>query len=117
MKCVYLWVSMLLALAGALHVGLLTPFMYDRLDHEAVWFLSGGMLALTAGAANLALAPAASPRRTMAIAALVGAIGVLGMATALTQASIYLIGSPLVIACLVLSTTASLFALRALIRG
>ncbi len=117
MKTAHIVVATLLAVFGLLHVALLTPFQYDRLDHEAVWFLSGGVLALTAGLASLAAALAPPPRRAIGLAALIGCIGVLMMATALTQASIYLIRSPLVIAYLILSSLGALLALRTLVRG
>jgi len=117
MRTAHIVVSVGLATLGFLHVALLTPFMFDRIDHEAVWFLSGGMLAFTAGLASLAGAVSAPPRRAASLAALAGCLGVLLMATALTQASIYLIRSPLVIAYLLFSSLGALLALRNLIRG
>lgn len=117
MKTMHIIAAALLALSGALHAGLATPYMYDYINHEAVWFISGGMLAVTAGLASLAAALANPPRRAVSFAAFIGCASVLLMATGLTQASIYLIRSPLVIAYLVLSSLAGLFALRALIRG
>ncbi len=117
MRIAHVVLSGLLALFGALHAGLVTPFMFDHINHEAVWFISGGMLALTAGLANIAAAIAKPPRRAVSLAALIGCGGVLLMATGLTQASIYLIRSPLVIAYLILSSLAGVLALRNLIRG
>ncbi|MFN0022278.1 MAG: hypothetical protein ACKVS5_00100 [Parvularculaceae bacterium] len=117
MKTLHIALSSLLAISGFLHVALVSPFMYDRIDHEAVWFISGGMLALTAGLASYAVATARPPRRAASIAALAGCVGVLLMATALTQASVHLIRSPLVITYLILSSLAGLLALRTLIRG
>ncbi|NWG92502.1 MAG: hypothetical protein HXY21_08345 [Parvularculaceae bacterium] len=117
MKPLHVAVSALLALSGALHAGLATPYLYDYINHDAVWFVSGGMLAVTAGLASLAAALAKSPRRAVSFAAFVGCAGVLLMATALTQASVFLIRSPLVIAYLILSSLAGAFALRNLIRG
>lgn len=117
MKTAHILVASLLALAGFLHAALVSPFMFDRIDHEAVWFVSGGMLGLTAGLASLAAAVSPPPRRAVGLAALAGCLGVLFMATALTQASIYLIRSPLVIAYLILSSLGALLALRTLFRG
>lgn len=117
MRTAHVIVSALLALFGLLHAALVSPFMYDRIDHEAVWFVSGGMLALTAGLASLAGSISRPPRRAVSFAALIGSVGVFLMATALTQASIYLIRSPLVIAYLILSSLAGVLALRNLIRG
>lgn len=117
MRTAHVASSVLLALFGLLHAALVSPFMYDRLDHEAVWFISGGMLALTAGLTSFAAAIARPPRRAVSVAAFIGCGGVLLMATALTQASIYLIRSPLVIAYLILSSLAGALAFRNLIRG
>ncbi len=117
MRTVHIVLSALLALSGALHAGLVTPFMFDRIDHEAVWFISGGMLALTAGLSGVASAMAPPPRRAIGLAAFAGCCGVLLMATGLTQASIFLIRSPLVIAYLILSTLAGVLALKILLRG